>query len=452
MPMPKVHAAAIAMLVVGGVTIATDANAQSFAIRNQGALGAGMAFAGAASGGAGNASTFWNPATITLLPGRQSNWNFTGILPSANYRTVSTTNPFQTGGTGEIGLEGAFLTASYSSWQITDDLWLGVTTGSPYGLRSKPENQNFAGQTFGRSSTARSINVTPTLGYKVNDWLSVGVGVQIQYFLAELRQAYGFPPTVPLAPQALAPNAPNSVLRADDITFGYRLGATLKPFEGTTIGIGFRSAIHHQLDGNFSAPVSIPGAPPAGPTPIRVNLNLPETINVGLSQVIDDQWTVHFTGEWQNWSRFGRLPVVVKATGAVLSSLNFVYQDSFHVAGGVEYQWSPALTLRAGLAYDFSPVTDDVRGVRISDADRLWVSGGFSYKFSEQLRFDFGYTHIFVADAPVNVQPGHPDFTGLRYSAIAQPSIDIVSGGITYRWDTPVAAAAPARPPIVKKF
>ncbi len=427
--------------ILGAVSTAAllataPAFAQSFALRSQNAEGTGMAFAGAASGSISGGSMFFNPATITLMEGRRSEWNLTATIPSASYSLINTNSPVRVG-TGEIGLDGAVLPSSFNSWQLSDRLWIGLTTNAPYGLRSKPENQAYAGQIYGRSSTARSINVAPTVGFKITDWVSVGAALQIQYFKADLKQATGIGGSgAAYAASATLPTAPSAQLKGDDIAFGYRLGVTFQPTSTTTIGLGFRSAIFHQLEGNLVNTTPSP-LQPVVDIPIKANLNLPEVVNLGISQKIGDRLQLHFTAEWQNWSRFGFIPVVSQLNGAPLTSLNFAYKDSYHFAIGAEYMWNDNWTFRAGLGYDKSPVSDDVRGLRISDADRIWTSIGFSYKVSEKLQFDFGYSHLFVETAPVNIVPGHIDFRGIVYQGEAKPEIDVISFGLKYRWDDP---------------
>jgi long-chain fatty acid transport protein len=422
------------------VAAASSAMASSFAIRSgQGAEGLGVAYAGAASGGIGLASMAWNPATITMAPGRQSNWNFTYLLANASYEITPATAAFAQAaggtplGTGNIGGDGAFIPASYSSWQLTDRLWIGMATGAPWGLRSKPENQAYAGQVYGRSARIRSMNFAPTVGYQVNDWLAVGASAQVQYLKARLSNAIG-----------MGPLAPNAILDGDAWAFGYRVGATLTPMKGTTIGLSYRSSLRHELEGDFSTPL--------GATPIKAALNLPDSVTFGVSQVINDQWQAHLGVEWTNWSRFRRVPVVNELNGLPLTGLNFEYNDSWYFSGGVEYQYNSQWALRAGVAYELSAVDDRVRTVVISDNDRLWLSVGASYKWNERLKFDIGYSHIIVADAPVSYGPGHPQFRPpVRFEAKAEPYINIVSVGLTWRWDDPSKSRTPAEP-LVRKF
>ena len=72
-----------ATVSLSALLAAGAASASSFAIRSgQSAEGLGMAYAGAAAGGIGMGSMAWNPATITMFPGRIS-----GATLSAAART-----------------------------------------------------------------------------------------------------------------------------------------------------------------------------------------------------------------------------------------------------------------------------------------------------------------------------------------------------------------------------
>jgi len=443
-----VRTAAAATVSLAALVAAGAASASSFSIRSgQGAEGLGMAYAGAAAGGTGMSSMAWNPATITMFPGRTSQWNFTYLLPQGEYTptagtrvltspTTSVPNTALGGsplGTGELGGDGAFIPASYSAWQLNDRLWIGMTTGAPYGLRSKADNTFNAAQTYGRSAKVRSINVSPTIGYQVNDWLSIGAAFQIQYLKANLKQATG-----------LTAAAGNAILDGDTIDFGYRFGVNLTPWQGTNIGLAYRSSIRQTLEGKFWVPGAV--------IPIKANLNLPDSVVFGVSQQINEQWQAHVGVEWTNWSRFRRIPIVSQLNGLPVTSLNFVYDDSWFFSAGLEYKYNPDLTLRAGVGYELSAVNDTNRTIYISDNDRLWLSTGLSYKFSEKINLDLGYTYIHVNKARVNYGPGlffNDTATTEIYTAEAKPQVHIMSAALTYRWDNP-AETVPVRP-VVRK-
>lgn len=402
---------------------ASSAWAGSFALREQSTRGLGLSFAGAAAGSAGLSSVFWNPATITMNPGLTFESSVTLVVPQSKLKPdLFTLQAVQKVGGAPIGSgnisQAGVLPASYAALQINDRLWLGLSTNTPYGFITKP-NQDWAGQVYGRTSKVFSINATPMIGYRVNDWLSLGAGVQVQYLDVTLRQA-----------ASPVRGAPNVNLDGDNTNVGYTLGATITPAAGTVIGIGFRSSIHHELDGNL--------APRPGVTiPVRAKVNMPEVVTVGLSQQINDRWKVLAGVEWTNWSRLNRVAVTNQITGTPVTALKFQYDDGWFFNLGAEYAVNEQLTLRGGLGYELSPISNKVRNVRIPDADRLWTSLGASYKWNDRLTFDVSYAHLFVKSAPVRIVPGHVDYVGLPFVAELKPSADIVSVGMRYAWDDP---------------
>jgi long-chain fatty acid transport protein len=415
------------------------AEAGAFALREQSATGQGLSFAGVAAGSGGLSSIFWNPAAITMIPGWQSEWHAAGIIPRTEITPIYTLPPglAALGSSGDIGQD-AIVPATYGSYQINDRLWIGLYTGAPYGLVTKP-NPFWSGQLYARTTSVFSLEAQPTIGYKVNDWLSIGAGVRGQYFKVRYFSAVG--------PTATNPNpfVPSAGLEGDSFGIGYSLGATLTPFAGTSIGIGFRSAVEHELDGEFQY----------FGVPIKANLILPESVSVGLSQQIGDAFTLHATAEWTNWSRLGFPRVVNSLTGGLLAQAPYLpldYDDGWFFSVGGEYVINPAWTVRAGLGYEISPIDLENRNPRLPDSDRLWLSLGATYNWSEKLAFDIGYTHIFpVGNTDINIAPGNPTFAtrGVVFAANVDTDVDIISAAIKYRWDDP-AKSIPA--PIVRKY
>ena len=78
------------------------------------------------------------------------------------------------------------------------------------------------------------------------------------------------------------------------------------------------------------------------------------------------------------------------------------WDNTWRYSAGVEYDSLEQWALRAGVAWDESPVKTGFRTPRIPDADRWWGSVGGSWRWSDLLTIDAGFTHIAVSDAPVN--------------------------------------------------
>lgn len=420
--------AASGAALLAGVSGAT---AGAFGIREQSASGLGQAFAGVAAGSAGLGSMFWNPATITMSPGWTSEYDATFIAPEARIRPLPPTPTIGLGGSRDIG-QSALVPASYSAYQINDMLWIGMASTAPFGLITKPNNV-WAGQVYSRSSKVYSLNFAPTLGIKVNDWLSIGFGPTIEYFKTTLKSAAS-----PL------PTAGSVILKGDDVGAGFTAGATITPFAGTAFGVGYRSSVHHEVTGSLQTPAAF--------FPAKVSLNLPDQVTVGLSQAVLPNLKLNAGFEWTNWSRLKIPAVVSEATGAILGTVPLGYKDGFMYSFGGEYMLNPQWAIRLGAAYEVSPIDRSNRGTRVPDTDRVWASVGASYKYNEKLQFDAGYSHIFaVGNRQIALQPGNPVFApvGLPFFGVVEPSVNIFSVSGRYRWDdTRVAEAAP----IIRKY
>ena len=211
------------------IAATADANAGGLAVREQSAWGQGSSFAGVAAGGSLSAM-FWNPATMTQIPGIQSESVLTGIMAySANSPTAA--GPFLgLGGTGDTAQD-AIVPAGYFSYQLNPNLWLGMSVNSPFGL-SVSFPTTWAGSNYAAgSSYLKTYTATPSLAYRINDLISVGVGVQIQYAKADLSHCIGAS-CIPATMTTLAE------LSGHDWGYGFTAGVTVTPTPTTTIGVG----------------------------------------------------------------------------------------------------------------------------------------------------------------------------------------------------------------------
>ena len=410
------------------VAVTGTANAGGFAVREQSAWGQGASYAGVAAGGDLSAM-FWNPATMTQIPGLQSESVLSGILPySANTPSAGNILPGDTGNTAKAAL----VPSGYYSWQFNRDMWLGLSVNAPFGLQvTFPDF--WSGRDFAAGGTSlQTYNFTPSFAYRITDWLSIGVGMQVQYADAKFSAGLGVTPGFQFN------------LAGTGWGYGFTAGATITPTPTTTIGIGYRSAIDQKISGSVVTTPPIVTSQAADAT-----LNLPDIVSLGLRQRVGPQWTLLGTVEWSNWSRIGTSTVYsggapLLLLGAVPLSLPFQYKDGWLFSAGAEYAWDPMLTLRAGIGYEKSPITDDVRIPSLPDNDRYWASVGATYKWSSKLSFDFAYSHIFVKSTPINITPGsgNPWFSAVvvPYTGTVDSHIDIISVALKYRWDEPAPA------------
>ena len=116
-----------------------------------------------------------------------------------------------------------------------------------------------------------TFNATPSVAYRINDWISVGAGVQIEYAKAQFNHNVTVPTGVPFPPiVALG----DGNLGGDGWGYGFTAGVTLTPTPTTTVGLGYRSAINQKISGTLALPPQLGGSFAASTT-----LNLPEMVS-----------------------------------------------------------------------------------------------------------------------------------------------------------------------------
>ena len=406
------------MAVVGA---AGTASAGGFAVREQSTVFLGSAFAGAAAGGS-LGSMFWNSAATAQFPGLNSESSYTLILPNADVTVTRLGAPAPGAGltlppgtpnttSGDIGID-AVVGASYGAYQLSPDAWVGIAINSPFGLGTKPENNNYFGAALGRTTKFLTINANPTFAYRVAPGITLGAGVQIEYGRGKLQFATSFPP-----------GPGTAQFKGDDFAFGATAGIMIEPASGTSIGLGWRSSLTHELEGDLTglAPFAIPS---------KAEVNLPDIVTLSLRQSVMPNMRLLGTVEWTNWSRFENLTLTPSLGPQIAIPAN--WSDGWFFSAGGEFDYSSDLTLRAGAAYEISPVDEATKRLTtIPDNDRVWLNIGASYKYSEATTLDFAYSHVFVKDGNFD----RTNTTGqIREQGNVEASVDLISVGFRTRW------------------
>jgi long-chain fatty acid transport protein len=383
------------------VTAAGHAGAAGFSIGTQNASGLGVANSGQAAA-AEDASTIWyNPAGMTNLPGRQVvgalNLINTSVKFSNNGTSTAPTGAISTAGNGGDAGGWAAVPSAYLSWQLNPQLWLGLGLGAPFGLKTEYDD-GWVGQFHAIKSEVKTINVNPTIAWKINNAVSLGFGINAMYIDADLTSRTFTPLGSPLGE-----------ISADSWGWGWNIGAMFTVTPTTRIGVSYRSEIEQDLEGDVTFS-SVP-APLAALFPnsgVTAEVKLPAMGSIALSQQIGPQWQLlaDFTYTWwdsiQDLTIFRTSGLACPAAGATsvcLSSTPLKFDNSWRIGVGANYQLNSQWKLRFGTAYDKTPVQDAFRTPRLPDEDRIWLAIGAQWQFSKQGALDFGYAHEFVDDA-----------------------------------------------------
>ncbi len=386
-------------LLLAGIGLSGSVGANGFSLPVQDALQVGRANAGNVAAASDASTVFHNPAGMTELPGAEMLAGFTVVY--AGYDVENRDSTASTPGAGIVPITGdkgdprtvqPIPTAFYAQpLGPRRDFWLGLALTAPWGLGVQYDDDWF-GRYDSVETRLTTVNLAPAVAYRITEWLSIGGGFNIEYAAATLTKAL---------PNPLAPGGPRpatdgqSKFTGDDLSLGYNVGVLIKPWPRTRIGLHYRSGMTHDLKGTFRVRnLTGPLSPGNGRVDARVKLREPDVAALGVVHEVLPGTTLFAEAQWFNWSRFNELRVKF-ADGRADSVREQDWKDTWSFYGGFEQRLFEKWTLRAGAGYEPTPTVDAFRNTSLPDGDRVRLAAGFSYDWSDRLRIDFGYAHVF---------------------------------------------------------
>ncbi|EQB8877284.1 outer membrane protein transport protein [Vibrio cholerae] len=407
----------------GLASVSTFTQAAGFQLAEYSATGLGRAYAGEAAM-ADNASAQWrNPAMLTYLEGTQVSAG--AIYVNPNVDVEGTVNHAQLGKTHASSNDfahDAVIPNFYLSHQLNEQMALGFALGTNYGMETDLGTE-FAASHFGNQASVISKEANLNIAYQILPQLSIGGGVR--YVMGEGH----FGATAP-AKNLIRHPVTNNVMtlpkgttlkymEGEDNSWGWQVGSAWQINQDHRVGFAYKSEVVMDFEGHaegVSYGIYKPG---------MMSVTLPATAELASFHQLNDQWAIHASINWTDWSSFKELTAVFPEKSDLIKSEN--WEDNYRFALGTTYQYDAKLALRAGVAYDTSAVDDKNRTATIPETDRTWVSVGGSYVATPQLTLDAGFTYIFAKDATINEPRDASDQTA---AAIGGAFTGNVSGNV----------------------
>ncbi|BBI59350.1 hypothetical protein HSBAA_06560 [Vreelandella sulfidaeris] len=228
-------------------------------------------------------------------------------------------------------------------------------------------------------------------------------------------------------------------MRGDDEAWGYNLGVIYQPVPETTLGLTYRSKVDFNLEGGFTASSPVLDQLGVGTVTDTAALDLttPETVNFSLTQQMTDNLKLMFGASWARWSQFDQI-LVTGSDRPLITDEQQNYSNAWAFSTGGEYQLTPQLALRAGVALDFTPTQDSTRSVRIPSDDRRIFSIGAGWSPTPDLTLDVAYSYLTERSTQVN-QTKTDDLLGTgpitsNYSADYKNEAHGFGAQLTYRF------------------
>ncbi|MEG3166988.1 outer membrane protein transport protein [Sphingomonas sp. LB3N6] len=392
--------------LVSAFGFASTAYADAFYLQAQSARGAGRAFSGEAAD-TGAASLWWNPAAIAGIRDGSVTLSATAILPKGDVvdngtiigrPTFSTAGqptglnytPVGGNGTSRDPINKGVVPSGAIAYPLTDRIAIGVSVTSPFSFTTNYEANSWARYTADKTRL-RTIDVQPSIGIVVTDWLRVGAALNVEYTDATLNNA------LPNLSAALPDGFQE--LKGDGWDFGWTAGVQLHN-DFATVGVSYKSSIRHNLKGSLnitglvgplaSSNVSIDGA--------KASFNTPGQVIVAGRVRATNALTLNAQVVAYNWSKFDTIDL-----GAPLNTaIPEFYRDSWSLAGGLDYDVTPKATIRAGIQRTKTPTQDGLRDARVPDADRWTYAAGGSYQLTSHIALDAAAQYVDFSDTTID--------------------------------------------------
>jgi long-chain fatty acid transport protein len=233
--------------------------------------------------------------------------------------------------------------------------------------------------------------VQPTVSYAITDQISVGAGLTVlAYGAVNLQRDVPLPDS--FGHIELDGKAENKI--------GFNAGIFFKPSEKFSLGLNYRSKIDAEVkDGDVTFTDIDPNSAFAARFPntkFSATLPLIATTSLGIGIMPTEKLTIGLDVNYAEWSAYKTLEFTfadeINGSNTSVSKRN--YEDALTFRLGGQYKVTEGLTVRAGGAYDESPVRDGYVTPETPDANRVTGTIGASYAVG---KFGIDFSTQFVS-------------------------------------------------------
>ena len=293
------------------------------------------------------------------------------------------------------------------------------------------------------SKSVDSVPYSATLDQNVQGLMQTNPGLDRATAQGLVAAQAGVSATSPLFDSTYAGFENHYEVSGDDWGTGWNVGVMWKPTDATTLGFAYRSEIEVVLEGDSEfandfylyssqADAVVPAGALSGNTSAtvrkqasKVPLTTPQSATFSIAHQLTNNLMLQGGATWTGWSSFKYFDVIAteNTSGAAdgftdisdisaanglddANGLNHGYighiveewKDVWAAAVGGSYQATPQLLVRAGYAYDQSPVTYKYRTARVPSSDRQWLTAGVQYRIDQDWSVDMGAAYLFMKE------------------------------------------------------
>jgi len=341
-------------------------------------------------------SAFAAPAGMSRLDGTHLTVQTMYITSLADFE-VDQDETTISGGDPSKGKDPMIIPSIYYVRQFDDRWHGGLSLTVPSGFGS-----DYGGTWSGRYETVDFslvyVALTPAVSYRVNDKLSLGVAMGINYTAEDSEVKI---------PQPGAERDGKITSDLDGVGVNVTLSLLYEFTRQTRAGISWTSDSDADLEGNVRLRNLEPGfdkvATELGIKDINTEITntLPQRVLAGVYHEFDSGNYFTVDGMWMKFSDFSVSNIELNGND-VNVSVPEIYNDIYAGTVGMGFPANERLTYKIGAMYVSKAVDDEDRTFSIR-MDRMWgVGAGVSYVLNNGNTVDFNANVINVGDASVD--------------------------------------------------
>lgn len=309
-----------------------------------------------------------------------------------------------------------FSPSFYVGLPATDKVTIGLAVVSNSANRNTEENSIL--RYVQASNTIQDYDVVPALAIKINEFLSIGAGVNFSYSKFDLRPINGSSGT------NIADSQSHNQSNGSGV--GGNAGFLLRPTPETVIGFNYRSITTYRLSGESV----YEGTPEVVSDDYHFKMWTPARSVFSINHFFTPTFGLITTVQRIQWSSLTNVYVygvanVIGTTPVIVNGIVPYYlRDTWVFTLGSHYHISPKWILRMAGTFNQSPGNPHYQVVN-GDSITLGISMG--YKISKMVTIDGSYAHGFMQNQNI-------DITGSRYvtQGVNKGSRDAVSLKLTF--------------------
>lgn len=280
-----------------------------------------------------------------------------------------------------------------------------------YGVSGLGVDYRDTNEPFGINTQIQIMKFSPNIAYLVNDKLSVGLGLHVDYSAADLGQGTSF-----------------------NYGLGAQVGAIYKVNDYVSVGATYKTpqSVKHENIADFDH----------NGTADDLKLATPQELGIGIAvEPVPGKFLIEVDGKWINWS---------DAKGYE----DFDWDNQWVLAVGAQFKPTQKLALRVGYNYAKNPVqthngfdptpgpgnTVNVQGTSVNTFEYEYlrivgfpaivqnhVTAGIGYEFSDAFAVNLGYMHAFEETITETAAGG----AATLESTLSEDSLEL---GMTWRF------------------